>query len=254
MKDLFSLQAQLYATFRPTYPQALYDYILQHVKTKQTALDCATGNGQVARHLAKHFHTVFATDISQNQLDYAPAADNIFYSLQLAEKTTFQDHQFDLITVGQALHWFQQEAFYNEVKRITKPDGILAVWTYNLLTFTPAIDTLILHFYKDVVGKYWDKARKLIETNYRTLTFPFKEIQTPTFLTTLQWTLPHLEGYLKSWSATQQYIQHKGKDPVPELINKIKQHWAEGTKETVSFPITLRLFSMEPASGGASKK
>src|SRR5882672_948119 len=121
MKDLFSAQAKQYAAFRPTYPEALYDFIFQHVHGNENAWDCATGNGQVAQRLARQFKKVYATDISQKQLDQASPANNIHYAVSPAESTPFPDHQFDLITVGQALHWFDLDKFYAEVKRVIKP-------------------------------------------------------------------------------------------------------------------------------------
>src|SRR4051812_20840253 len=98
MKDRFSKQASEYAAFRPTYPKALYDFVLSHVKTRHSAWDCATGNGQVARDLAPNFKEVFATDSSIEQIKNAVPADNIYYSVCHAEKTTFPDNTFDLVT------------------------------------------------------------------------------------------------------------------------------------------------------------
>ena len=69
MKDNFSTQAATYAQFRPTYTQSLFDFVLQNVENKGIAWDCATGNGQAAKVLAQHFDKVFATDMSQKQLD-----------------------------------------------------------------------------------------------------------------------------------------------------------------------------------------
>src|SRR5688572_9865875 len=115
-KDYFSGHSKLYAAFRPTYPAALYDSIFSHLKNKTTAWDCGTGNGQVAGYLSEHFATVCATDISKPQLDHAVRAPNIFYTLSPAERTEFPDQHFDLITVAQAIHWFDRELFYKEVK------------------------------------------------------------------------------------------------------------------------------------------
>jgi len=78
MKDNFSKQASVYAKYRPTYPPALFDFILKQIKNKQAAWDCGTGNGQAAKELAKHFEKVFGTDISQKQIDNAYKASNIF--------------------------------------------------------------------------------------------------------------------------------------------------------------------------------
>lgn len=238
-KDFFSGHAKLYATFRPTYPAELYQFIFDNVKEFSTAWDCATGNGQVAQHLSLRFKKVFATDISQQQLDHAIKADNITYSVQPAENTDFSNQAFDLITVGQALHWFDLEKFYMEVRRVAKPDSLLAVWGYALCTVSPEIDKHFLHFYHHIVGPYWDSARKMVEEEYRTIPFPFQEIKTPTFTIQVVWTLEQFLGYLSTWSATQKYIKANGHDPVPSIMKKIKHQWVG--ERTVTFPVFLKL-------------
>lgn len=241
-KDLFSAQSGLYAAFRPTYPTDLYEFIFQHLREKKAAWDCATGNGQVAISLAGHFEKVFATDISQQQLNLAKPKHNIFYTLSPAEQTPFQDNQFDLTTVGQALHWFDRTLFFEEVKRVSKPDGLLAVWGYALMRIEPAIDRIITDFYNNTIGPYWDEARKLVEEEYRTIEFPFEEIQSPGFTIQVGWTVDQLSGYLSSWSATQKYISTNGVNPVPELIDNIAKQWKAKQPKTISFPVFLRLF------------
>ncbi len=238
-KDLFSSHAKQYASFRPTYPKELYDFIFSHVKKFDTAWDCGTGNGQVARDLAPKFKDVFAADISEKQLGNAYQANNIFYSIA-GEQTNFPDHQIDLITVAQAIHWFDIPMFYNEVSRVANNDAILAVWGYSLLGISPAIDKLITHFYTEVVGPYWDAERKLIDEQYKTIPFPFKEIQTPEFKFSFEWTLEEFEGYISTWSSVQKYIKANQHKPVENFIKEIKPLWKE-ERQTVNFPLFLRL-------------
>lgn len=240
VKDYFSSHAKLYAAFRPSYPQELYNFLLQHLKGRDKAWDCATGNGQVASALSPYFKEIHATDISRQQLEQADAKSNIFYSVSPAEKTTFNNHQFDLITVAQALHWFNLSGFYKEVKRTGKPGGILAVWGYSHLSINEEIDSFILHFYDHTVGPYWDSARRLVEDAYRSIPFPFEEISTPGFQMAFQWTLAQLAGYLTTWSSTQKYIREHHTDPVPPLIEKLKPHWNEYEAKEVRFPLFLR--------------
>jgi len=240
-RDYFSQQSKAYATFRPTYPEDLYQFIFKHLKNRTIAWDCATGNGQVAQYLAKHFQTVYATDISRQQIDQAFKADNIFYSVSKAEQTSFPDHEFDLITVGQALHWINTDEFYSEVRRTAKPGALLAVWGYALLSVNEAIDKLFLDFYHNTIGPYWDAARKLVEEQYRNVPFPFERIPSPEFSLCVEWTPEQFAGYLTSWSATQKYIKVNGSDPVPAFNEVIRQHWNKDEKKTVTFPLFLKL-------------
>jgi SAM-dependent methyltransferase len=242
-KDYFSGQAhaKLYATFRPVYPENLYSFIFSHLKDRVAAWDCATGNGQVAEYLARHFKQVQATDISQQQISNAHQAHNITYTVAPAEKTSFQDHRFDLITVAQALHWFNTDAFYAEANRVLKPGGLLAVWGYSLCQVNAPIDAIFLDFYHHTVGPYWDSARRLVEEEYRSIPFPFRKIDSPPFHIKTLWTLDQYTGYLSTWSATQKFIQEKGFDPVPSLIPQLARHWARGEQKEVRFPIFLKL-------------
>src|ERR1700755_911146 len=194
-KDLFSSQSKEYASFRPTYPKDLYDFILNHIKEKSIAWDCGCGNGQVAHDLSTHFEKVFATDLSAKQIENTVPGKNIIYSVSCAEQTSFADSIFDLITVGQAIHWFYFEKFYGEVKRVGKPDALLAVWGYSLLSINPEIDKIIQHFYTQVIGPYWDKERKLVDEQYKTIPFPFEEIKTPPFEFSFEWSLEYFQGY-----------------------------------------------------------
>jgi SAM-dependent methyltransferase len=239
VKDRFSSHAREYAAFRPTYPGELYDFIFRHLNHFTAAWDAGTGNGQVARELARKFMSVMATDISPQQLKNAYPASNIFYSLT-GEKTPFPDDTFDLITVAQAIHWFDVSQFYTEVRRVAKRNAILAVWGYGLLSIAPEIDPRLRHFYTEVVGPYWDKERRLVDEHYSTLSFPFDELKPPAFQFSFRWTLEEFQGYLATWSSVQKYKREQGINPVESFIEEIRPSWKEET-QTVSFPLFLRM-------------
>jgi hypothetical protein len=240
-KDLFSDRSDLYSAFRPTYPEELYHFIFEVARGRETAWDCATGNGQVARRLSLDFTSVFATDISQSQLDKAHVAPNIFYKLSPAEQTPFANNSFDLITVGQALHWFDLPAFYSEAIRVAKASAVLAAWGYGNIEINTALDPLIHHFYTAIVGPYWDSARRHVESGYRDLAFPYAPINAPEFLISAEWTIRQLLGYLESWSATQSYIKKKGTNPVTEYSDVLRKAWGENERLPIRFPIFMKI-------------
>lgn len=241
MKDNFSAQSDLYKKFRPTYPPALFEYVLSFVKTKAWAWDCGTGNGQVAGILADHFNKVYASDISQAQLDNAVKKDNIEYVLCPAEKTPFLDQTFDLITVAQAFHWFDFNRFFEEVRRVIKPGGVVAVWGYALLTIDEKIDPVISKFYKEVVGPYWDFERKYLEDRYSTIPFPLDDVQQQEFAIETPWNLSHLLGFLNSWSSVQNYIRQHTSNPVDLIVDELNKNWPADTVKKVIFPVFLKL-------------
>ncbi len=229
-KDLFSSHASQYAAFRPTYPEELYDFVFSQVKNFDAAWDAGTGNGQVARDLSKKFKSVFATDISQKQIENATRSENICYSLA-GETTSFPENSLDLICVAQAIHWFDRDKFYEEVKRVAKLNTTLAIWGYGLLKIS---------YYVNTVGPYWDKERKLIDEEYKTILFPFDEIKSPAFSFSFQWTLDELKGYLTTWSAVQKFMKEKNFNPVDALIEKIRPFLKSEIIE-INFPLFMRI-------------
>ena len=242
MKDNFSAQAKLYANFRPHYPQAAYDFIFAQVKEFYTALDCATGNGQAAAVLATRFKQVYATDISEKQLAQAPAIPNITYKVEPAEQTGFANSSFDLITVAQAVHWFNFTAFYAEVRRLLKPSGIIALIGYGLIRINPAIDAWTDNYYWNTVGPYWDKERKYVDDAYQTIPFPFKEIPSPTLVIEYHWTEEQFVGYLHTWSALQHYIKANNTNPLTDaLLAELDGVWGEEEMLPIRFPLFLRV-------------
>lgn len=241
MKDNFSSVSSKYAQFRPVYPAEVFQYLYTLTDQKDVAWDCGTGNGQVAYDLAKTFRYVCATDISRSQIDHAIAATNIFYSVQPAEKTDFEDKKFNLITVAQAIHWFDFDRFYAEVNRTAKEGGLLCVLGYGRIQISTIIDNIINDFYTRSLGKYWDKERKYIDENYETIPFPFEEIKTPKFQIDLEWTLEHLLGYLDTWSAVTHFKKMNGTNPLEVLKTELEKHWQDGVVMPVSFPMLLRV-------------
>lgn len=238
--DRFSGHADIYARYRINYPDALYDFVLSFVTKRGRAWDCATGNGQVATALARYFDQVDATDLSETQVGQAPALPNVRYQVSQAEKTPFADAQFDLVTVGQALHWFDVEAFHCEVRRVLKPGGVVAEWGYGLNTVNPAVDALVHEFYTNVIGSYWDPMRQHVENQYAELPFDFDNPQRADFTVERHWTADWFLNYLRTWSAVRKFMAANGHDPVDGLTELINAAWGPGER-LVQFPVFLRL-------------
>ncbi len=241
MKDNFSKQSELYAKHRPQYPQDLFSYLQSLVSPHDAAWDCATGNGQIASGLAPFFKHIYATDISQNQLNHAVQAHNIEYSICPAEHPPFADHSMNLVTVAQAIHWFDFDAFYAAVKRVLHPGGVLAVIGYGNADVDDAVNAVVHRFYVGPVGPYWDPERDYVDNHYQTIPFPFEELETPTFEIQHLWTREQFCGYINTWSAVQHYKDdHNGEDPVPPFEAELAAVWP-GKHLPVHFPMFLRL-------------
>lgn len=240
-KDHFSSESPNYAKFRPRYGRELFEYLSGLVPDHQLAWDCATGNGQAAIPSAEFFERVIATDASGEQIQNAIVNPKIEYRVARAEDSGLKSASCDLVTVAQALHWFDLSGFYAEVKRVLKPGGVLAVWAYTFLRINPAIDEVVNHFYAVTVGPFWPPERLIVEKGYRDVPFPFDELDSPEFFLTAEWPVDALLGYLRTWSASQKYHREKGHDPVTLIEGQVRELWPK-TRETlaVKWPIALR--------------
>jgi SAM-dependent methyltransferase len=241
-KDHFSGHADLYARYRPDYPLELYDYLATLTPSHERALDCATGSGQAAIGLARHFSLVIGSDGSVAQLRNAQVHERVRYVANIAERPAFTDGTFDLVSAAQAAHWFDHDRFYQGVRRVLRPGGVLALWTYGLARIDPAIDAIVQEFYTDGIGGYWPPERRFVESGYRTLPFPLHELPAPPFELRLLWDLDALMGYLSTWSAVRRYAKAAGIDPLPALRRRIAAHWLPEThSREVVWPLHLRV-------------
>ena len=240
-KDHFSSQSSDYSKYRPDYPQELYDFILSEVKEKQTAWDCGTGNGQAAVVLSQYFEKIYATDPSAEQIKNAIQKSNIEYSVASAENSNLPANSVNLITVAQALHWFDFTKFFAEVKRVAKPDTLLSVWSYELCKVDEETDKIFMRFYRNILEDYWAPERKHVENAYSDIPFPFKEVKEQIFYMKKQWNLQDFMGYLSTWSAVQKYIKINGTNPLELVASDFEKTWINPTAvKEVSFPVTVK--------------
>ena len=239
---LFASVAREYANFRPGYPPALFEWLARSCVRNEVAWDCGCGSGQASVALAAHFQRVFATDVSAEQIAAAKPQDRVVYTVRPAEHSGLPDASIDLVTVAQALHWFDVQAFYREVRRVVRPGAVLAIWTYPRPEFVDAaLDRGFEDFYASVVGPFWPPERRHVDAGYRTLAFPFDELPHPDFGLDLQWTLPQVLGYVSSWSAVARYKKEKGTDPVPFLESALAPAWPRAAQATLRMPLVLRV-------------
>lgn len=246
---LFTSVAREYAEFRPGYPPGLFAWLAQAVPSHDSVWDCGCGSGQASVALAGYFGRVHATDVAAEQIAAAKPHPRVHYSVAPAERSGLPAASVDLVTVAQALHWFDVEAFYAEARRVGRPGALLAVWNYPRPRFVAAeLDRVFFDFYSNVVGPYWPPGRRHIEANYTTLPFPFRELEHPGFGLELDWPFEQVIGYVSSWSATAQYRKALGADPVPLLRAALGAVWpGSGATARVHIPLGLRVARLDSA-------
>lgn len=246
-KDHFSVAAHEYDRYRPAYPAALLEFLAAAAPGHGLAWDCATGTGQAAVALAGHFEQVIATDASAAQIEHAVAHPHVQYRVARAEDCPLPDGSVDLVTVAQALHWFDLEPFYAEVYRVARPGAVFAAWTYSLADADPQVDPLVQAFYEKM-SPWWPPERAHVEDGYRQLAFPFAPLAAPAFEIRETWPLERLLGYFGTWSAVNRCRKETGADPVETLGRQLAQVWGDPSgPRPVRWPLHLRVGRVDPS-------
>ena len=238
-KDHFSAQADAYERYRPDYPPALYAWLAEQAPARRLAVDVATGNGQAAIGLAAHFDAVIATEPSAAQLRQARQHARVEYREERAETMSLAAGSADLVVVAQAAHWFDWPAFVAECRRVLRPGGVLAIWSYARIDVEPGIDRLIDDFSRDVVGPYWPRERRHVDEGYRDLVVPFPAIEAPPLEMNADWDLQSMLGYVGTWSAVQRYRVRNGRDPLTLLAPPLTAAWGGGRRRA-AWPLVLK--------------
>lgn len=241
--DHFSRVSKSYAEFRPSYPDALFSWLAGLPGARTLAWDCATGTGQAAAGLAEYFDQVIATDASREQIGSAQALPRVEYREAPAESSGIESASVDLLTVAQALHWFDIGRFFLEAQRVLKPGGVLAVWAYGPIEIEgePAVNDIIQEFYHNVVGPFWPSQRKLVDEGYRNIELPFPYIPAPAFSMRVAWSLQELLGYIRTWSAVTRFIRANDTDPVSGLGERLAcLRKSTGSLIAVSWPLAVK--------------
>jgi SAM-dependent methyltransferase len=238
-KDHFSERAAGYASHRPHYTRELAHWLAGIAPAKHLAWDVACGSGQLSTLLGDEFARVVATDASSAQIAQATPHPHVDYRVEPAEKSSLDDRSADLITVAQAVHWLDLEAFYTEARRVARPGAALALIAYHIAVIDPEVDSVIHRFYSGDLDGYWPPERKHIETEYRDIPFPFERIAPPsrTHLS-VEWDVEQMLGYIRTWSAVQGLEKARGPAITEQFAGRLRAAWGSRVRE-VRWPLVL---------------
>jgi SAM-dependent methyltransferase len=246
-RDYFSRDPSSYAAFRPRYPDALFDQLAALAPRRGTAWDCAAGTGQATLALAERFERVIASDMSAAQVAVGARHPRVTWIVAPAEASTLADHSADLVTVAQALHWFDQSAFFAEARRVAAPNAVIAAWSYGSAELDGAVGDAVRRFEHQTLGVYWPPERAQVADAYASIVFPFEELSVDAPYLEQQWTLEHMLGYIHTWSATTRYIAKHGTSPLPMIARVLEPLWGDPqTPRLTRWPLTVRAGRIAP--------
>lgn len=241
-KDNFSQHADLYVKYRPHYPDALYAFLAEQTAAHDLAWDCGTGNGQAAIGLTPYYKNIIATDPSQQQINNCLHHPQIDYKVEKAEHSSIATNSIDLITIANALHWFDFDAYFAEAYRVLKPNGWLAAWAYFVPTSIPEIDKVVHDYHYNTLKAYWLPENGYVENSYRDIPFPFDTIATPEFVCEKELNLSDFIHYLSTWSATQRYLKMHGRNPADDLVTALQKYWPTPTStQKITWRLVLKM-------------
>jgi SAM-dependent methyltransferase len=235
----FSRWAKSYAEARPGYPPELFAHLAALVERHDLAWDCGTGSGQAARGLVEHFDRVIATDRAQGQVAQAEPHPRIEYCVAPAEDSGIAAGSVDVISVAQALHWFDFEAFFAEARRVIRPGGVLAAYAYHLTRIAPEIDEIVERFYWDVVRPHFPQGTQYVDKSYTTIDFPGDPLPEVTFTGAVHWTLAQFLAFVETWSGARRYIEVNSDNPVEALAPQLAELWGKDARR-VEFPLFVK--------------
>jgi SAM-dependent methyltransferase len=232
-----------YARFRPDYPPELAAYLAGVGGERGMAVDVGCGSGQLAALLAPHFAATVGIDPGEDQLASAARAAKLRYLCAAAEALPLPDGCASLITAAQAAHWFDLPAFYAEARRIARPDAVIALISYGVPVLTePRLQDRFDRFYHAEIGPYWPPERKLVESGYQGIPFPFVEFAGPPLSITRDWDRNAFLGYVSTWSALKRAEAAGRGQLAQDFAGDLAALWPDAASpQRISWPISMRI-------------
>ncbi len=229
-------RGSLYQQHRPGYPDSLFAWLAAQCRHHSLALDVGCGTGQACRGLEPFFSAVLGADISLRQLQAAPSSASHYLSCS-SSAVPLADASLDLITVAQAFHWFDPDAFFAEAKRCLRPGGVLALISYGLCE-VDGLGTLIRDYHDGPLGPWWPQERQALMANYPEASLPWEPLPWPQDYLQCHWHLEDMLGYLDTWSALVK-ARGAGEDPLARFSPELSEAWGEHPR-TVRWPLRVK--------------
>ena len=242
MTNWFDQGGGNYARYRPDYPDELARFLAGITPDRRLAVDVGCGNGQFTTQLAAHFDAVIGLDPSADQIANAVPHRKVRYGCAPAEQLGLPDNSASLIAAAQAAHWFDLLRFYGEVRRIAIPGAVLALVSYGVPELEAKLNQRFLAFYRDEIGPYWPSERKLVDSGYAGIDFPFRERAYTPMVIARRWNVVDFLGYISTWSATRRAREAGREELLSHFAEDLLRLWGDkALARRVVWPINMRL-------------
>ena len=242
--DHFSGHAELYRRYRPTYPAALYAWLAglsrpagPHGTAPPATVRPPWGWPPTSR-------PWWPPTPAPEQLGHARSHTACLRPRRRRARARSPTRRWTWSRSPRPCTGSTCDAFYREARRVARPGGHLAVWTYSLVRAGPRDRRrrgLVLRRTWSVA--YWPPERQHVHERYERLPFPFDEMEAPaTFDMAPRWTRQDLLGQLSTWSSVNRYRDARREDPLALLEPRLAEVWPEPDEvRTLSWPIILRV-------------
>jgi ubiquinone/menaquinone biosynthesis C-methylase UbiE len=132
-KTVFSRKAEKYAKYRWEYAASAIETLVDitNMSSHATVADIGAGTGKLTMHFVAKAQKIYAIEPNVELRQILTRDLGAFPSISVldscAEATTLPDHSVDVITVAQAIHWFDPQPARQEMMRILKAGGWLGL-------------------------------------------------------------------------------------------------------------------------------
>lgn len=184
-------EAVLYKKYRPCTPPIIVEKIMKYVIEKQPGqlemmVDVGCGSGQNTLLFAEYFDRILGTDISPSMISVVTndptIPPNTSFSVSPAEKIPVPDGSVNVVTAAQCFHWFDHLAFHQEMNRVLKPNGVVALIGHELDYIAVPEDEKKSKELLDAISEYFDKLSPYFQKallplldGYASLSFPYED-------------------------------------------------------------------------------
>lgn len=231
-------QGKHYAQARPDYHPSVYEYIVaQHKATGgqfDTLVDLGSGPGNVARALAPHFTHAFGVDpapgmvatarelggtsASGEAIQYGQGSANDFGT---TGDVVLPDGTVDLVSAGNAAHWFDMQRFWQRAAAVLKPGGSVVIWTTGDLRVHPdspaaeAVQEAMDTFQTRDLEPYMNEGNRVVRNKYLDLLLPWTVPEPVT-------AFPEAEFTRRDWTISERFMNVGSETAVNmDLLEKV---------------------------------